>query len=71
MMLSNLCITLQNYSYPAKKLQKINIYSSSGFKFDIRRKLYTNWLGGEIIRSTIMLIEIHILMNYVLDKLNR
>jgi len=25
--------------------KKINIYSSSGFKFDIRRKLYTNWFG--------------------------
>jgi hypothetical protein len=27
-----------------KNYKKINIYSSNGFRFDIRRKLYTNWL---------------------------
>ena len=37
-----------NYFYPkmknAKNYKKINIYSSSGFRFDIRLKLYTIWI---------------------------
>ena len=42
-MLSNLCITLKIIVIQMENYKKTYICSSSSFKFDIRRKLYTNW----------------------------
>jgi len=49
MMLSNPCISLQNYSYPAKKLQKNqNGTRQVVLNLILFEKLYTNWLGVNI-----------------------